>query len=148
MADNHPPADKHEALRAVLAAHKLGILATIRKDGRPQLSTVMYHYDPATNLIRVSVTAGRAKTRNVVRDPRAVMHVRGANDWEYAVADGAVTLSPVTETPGDAGSDELVDLYRAISGEHPDWDEYRRVMAQEHRQVLKLSVDHLYGMAR
>ncbi|OYO21874.1 PPOX class F420-dependent enzyme [Enemella dayhoffiae] len=133
-------------LTKILAENKLGVLATIRRDGRPQLSNVMYAYDAERRLILVSVTADRAKTRNVLRDPRAVIQVQGGSPWQYAVADGAVTLSPVTEEPGDAAGEELVELYRTLSGEHEDWDAYRADMIAQRRQVLRLSVDHLYGI--
>ncbi|NNG19202.1 PPOX class F420-dependent oxidoreductase [Naumannella sp. ID2617S] len=133
-------------LTKILAENKLGVLATIRRDGRPQLSNVMYAYDADRRLILVSVTADRAKTRNVQRDPRAVIQVQGGSPWQYAVADGAVTLSAVTEEPGDAAGEELVELYRTLSGEHEDWDAYRADMIAQRRQVLRLRVDHLYGI--
>lgn len=139
------PADS--TLRDLLAARRLGVLATIRRDGRPQLSTVTYAYDRAAELIRVSITADRAKTRNLRRDPRAVLQASSDEGWSYVVADGAATLSAVAAAPDDAAVDELVALYRSLSGEHPDWDEYRAAMVHDQRLVLRLSVDRVYGTA-
>lgn len=134
------------ALEAVLAGRSLGILATTRRNGRPQLSTVMYHYSPENRLARVSVTAGRAKTKNLQRDPRAALHVTGDTAWQYVVADADAELTPPTDGQ-DATADALVDLYRSVAGEHPDWADFRAAMAREHRLVLRLHVTHLYGMA-
>lgn len=136
------------ALKDLLAARHLGVLATIRRDGRPQLSMITYFYDRDAELIRVSITADRAKTRNLRRDPRAVLQASSDDGWSYVVADGAASLSEVAAAPDDAAVDELVALYRSLSGEHPDWDEYRAAMVRDQRVVLRLSVDGVYGMAR
>ncbi|MBJ7288707.1 PPOX class F420-dependent oxidoreductase [Williamsia sp.] len=136
------------ALLDLITAHDQGVLATIRRDGRPQLSTVNYAYDEAARLLRVSITDGRAKTANLRRDPRAALHVSSPDGWSYAVADGAVELSAVAAAPDDDAVAELIDLYRAIGGEHDDWDDYRRAMIADRRLVLRLHVDHLYGQAR
>ncbi|GAA0213952.1 PPOX class F420-dependent oxidoreductase [Actinomadura nitritigenes] len=136
------------ALVKLLEERDLGVLATLKRDGRPQLSNVNYHFDAASRLIRVSITADRAKARNLRRDPRASLHVSAPDGWSYAVAEGTAELTAVAADPHDAAVEELVDVYRAIRGEHPDWDEYRRVMVQDGRLVLKLHVEHLYGMAR
>lgn len=132
--------------RALIAAGSLGTLTTIKRDGRPQLSQVSYAFDPDTLTLRVSVTDGRAKTRNLRRDPRASMLVLGDSRWSYAVGEGTATLGEVTTDPGDAASDALVDLYRTLAGEHPDWDEYRRAMIDERRLVLTIVLDHSYGI--
>jgi PPOX class probable F420-dependent enzyme len=135
-------------LKDLLASRHLGVLATIRRDGRPQLSMVTYLYDRDAEVVRVSITADRAKTRNLWRDPRAVLQASSDDSWSYVVADGAATLSEVAAAPDDAAVDELVALYRSLSGEHPDWDEYRAAMVADKRLVLRLSVDNVYGMAR
>ncbi|MEU6751413.1 PPOX class F420-dependent oxidoreductase [Spirillospora sp. NPDC046719] len=136
------------ALVKLLQERDLGVLATLKRDGRPQLSNVNYHFDADSRLIRVSITADRAKARNLRRDPRASLHVSAPDGWSYAVAEGTAELTAVAADPHDAAVEELVDVYRAIRGEHPDWDEYRRVMVQDGRLVVKLHVEHLYGMAR
>ncbi len=122
-----------------------GVLVTLKSDGRPQLSNVNHTYDPGTRLIRVSVTADRAKTRNLMRDPRASYHVTSEDFWHWTVAEGIADLTPVAADPHDATVEELVDVYRAIAGEHPDWDEYRAAMVHDRRLVLRLPVDRLYG---
>ena len=60
-----------DKLLAVISGNSLGVLATIKRDGRPQLSNVSYHFDPREMVVRVSITEPRAKTRNLRRDPRA-----------------------------------------------------------------------------
>jgi PPOX class probable F420-dependent enzyme len=135
-----------DALLSLLASRHQGVLATLKGDGRPQLSNVVYAYDESARLIRVSVTDDLAKTRNLRRDPRASLHVTTEKFWPYVVAEGGAELSPVATHPGDPTVDELVELYRAIKGEHPDWDEYRAAMAAERRLVLRLSVDRVYGI--
>jgi PPOX class probable F420-dependent enzyme len=121
-------------------------LATIKKDGRPQLSVVSYASDQAERLIRVSLTDGRAKTRNLRRDPRATVMVH-PETYKYAVFDGDAELTPVAQSEDDATVDELVELYRAARGmEHPDWDEYRAAMVADKRLVLRIRVTHAYGM--
>lgn len=123
---------------------KLGVLVTLRQDGRPQLSNVMYAV--TDGVARISVTSGRAKTANLRRDPRASLYVGREDGWAYLVLDGEAELSDVAADPGDAVVDELVELYRALEGEHPDWDEYRRAMVEDRRLVVRLDPARGYGM--
>ncbi|TYK42725.1 PPOX class F420-dependent oxidoreductase [Actinomadura decatromicini] len=136
------------ALAKLVAGQDLGVLATLKRDGRPQLSNVNYHFDEGRRLIRISITANRAKARNLARDPRASLHVSTPDGGSYAVAEGTAELSAVAADPGDAAVEELVEVYRDIRGDHPDWDEYRRVMVEDGRLVVRLHVERLYGMAR
>jgi PPOX class probable F420-dependent enzyme len=132
-------------LESLLSSQNAGVLVTLKRDGRPQLSNVNHCYDAQRKLIRVSVTADRAKTRNLARDPRASYHVTSPDFWTWVVADGTAVLTPVARDPHDATVDELVEVYRAIGGEHPDWDEYRAAMVDDGRLVMRLHVEHLYG---
>jgi|SRR6478672_5416354 len=134
-----------DALLASLAAGHRGVLATIRGDARPQLSNVVHTLDPASKLIRISTTHDRVKTRNLNRDPRATYYAPGSDFWTFAVADTTADLSPVAQTADEAVVNELVEVYRAITGEHPDWDEYRAVMVEEKRLVIRLQVVSIYG---
>lgn len=133
-------------LRTTVEGSTLCTLATIRRDGRPQLSQVAYVYDRARDLLRVSVTDSRAKTRNLRRDPRGTVLVHGDGRWQYAVAEVRAEVLPVTTDPGDASAEELVDIYRTLAGEHPDWDEFREAMISERRLPLHLHVERLYGL--
>ncbi|MEU8297954.1 PPOX class F420-dependent oxidoreductase [Micromonospora sp. NPDC048909] len=133
------------ALFDLIAGRWLGVLATIKRDGRPQLSTVVYSFDRESGLIRVSVTDDRAKTANLRRDPRASFHVSSEDGWAYAVAEGRAELTPVAADPGDDTVEELVGIYRSVQGEHPDWDDFRRAMVAERRLVLRLHVERTYG---
>jgi|SRR5689334_3785073 len=122
----------------------LGVLVTLKRDGRPQLSNITYVYDGER--IRISLTDDRAKTKNLRRDPRASVYVDGPNGRSYVVLEGKAELSPVAADPYDAVVEELVDYYRKGSGEHPDWDEYRAVMVQDKRLMFSMTVEHAYGM--
>lgn len=135
-----------DKLLAVITGNSLGILATIKRDGRPQLSNVTYHFDPRTLSIDVSVTEPRAKTRNLRRDPRASILVSSEDGWSYAVAEGDAALSPPAAAPDDDTVESLIALYRKVAGEHPDWDEYRQAMVLDRRVLLRLPISHLYGM--
>lgn len=138
-------AELDPALSDLLTKHNEGVLATIRRNGRPQLSVVTYTYDPGTRDIRVSITDGRAKTANLRRDPRASFQVTNSRGWGYVVAEGRAELSAVAERPDDATVEQLIDVYRTIRGQHPDWDDYRTAMVRERRIVLTVHVDRLYG---
>lgn len=133
-----------QALGFVRERHQ-GVLATQRRDGRPQLSNVAYVVG-ADGVILVSVTETRAKTKNVQRDPRASLHVAQSDFWAYAVLDCDVALTPVAADPHDATVDALVGYYRSVMGEHGDWDDYRRAMVADRRLLLLLTPTHAYGM--
>ena len=135
-----------DKLLALIADNSLGVLATIKGDGRPQLSNVTYHFDPRALSIEVSVTEPRAKTRNLRRDPRASLLVSSEDGWSYAVAEGDAVLSAAAAAPDDETVESLITLYRNVAGEHPDWDDYRQAMVIERRVLLRLPVSHLYGM--
>jgi PPOX class probable F420-dependent enzyme len=122
-----------------------GVLVTQRRDGRPQLSNIIYTVDDG-GLIRVSITADRAKAKNLARDPRASLHVTREDFWAYVVLDADVELSAVVQAPEDAAAEELVTLYRALMGEHPDWDDYRQALVRDKRLVARLTPTHAYGM--
>jgi len=135
-----------DKLLAVIADNTLGVLATIKRDGRPQLSNVTYHFDPRALVIEVSIAEARAKTRNLRRDPRASLMVSSDDGWSYAVAEGDAVLSPPAAVPDDETVEGLVALYRNVAGEHPDWDEYREAMVIDRRVLLRLPISHVYGI--
>ncbi|MEW2623978.1 PPOX class F420-dependent oxidoreductase [Streptomyces sp. NPDC048106] len=137
-----------DALLPLLSEGHGGVLVTLRRDGRPQLSNVSHAYDPDERIIRVSVTDDRAKTRNLRRDPRASYHVTSDDRWAYAVAEGMAELSPVAQDPHDETVEELIRLYRAVLGEHPDWDDYRAAMVRDRRLVVRLHVARVYGIPK
>ena len=132
------------ALDFVRDRHR-GVLTTLKRDGRPQLSNIAYAVGD-DGRIRISVTDDRAKTNNLRRDPRASLHVARDDFYAYAVIEADVELMPVTTSPDDATSDALVEYYRGVAGEHDDWDDYRRAMIDEGRLVLVLTPTHAYGM--
>jgi PPOX class probable F420-dependent enzyme len=130
----------------LIAGQRQGVLVTLRKDGRPQLSNVNYAWYPEEQTIRVSTTDDRAKTGNMRRDPRVSFHVTSGDFWSYVVVDGHAELSEVARDPHDAAVEELVDLYRAVQGDHPEWDDYRSAMVRDRRLVLRLRAERAYGM--
>ncbi|TQF01675.1 PPOX class F420-dependent oxidoreductase [Kitasatospora acidiphila] len=132
-------------MRELFASGKRGVLVTIKRDGRPQMSNVFYVYDQEQGLIRVSVTADRAKAKNAARDPRVSLHVASPDFFTWAVAEGTAELTPVAQAPDDDTVAQLVDYYRAGVGEHPDWAEFRAAMVEERRQLLTLRVERFYG---
>jgi PPOX class probable F420-dependent enzyme len=125
--------------------HPRVVLVTLKRDGRPQLSNVASAVGD-DGIVRISITADRAKAKNLARDPRASVHATREDFYAYVVIDGDAELSAVAEAPDDPAVDELVDLYRQISGEHPDWDDYRRAMVADRRLVVRLRPTHAYGM--
>ncbi|WP_380164371.1 PPOX class F420-dependent oxidoreductase [Jannaschia sp. R86511] len=124
--------------------HRRSVLITLKRDGRPQSSNVMHVVQDGRFV--VSVTDDRAKTRNARRDPRVSLHVSAPDFWSYVVIEGEATTTPVARATDDATVEALVDYYRHAAGEHPDWDEYRRVMVRERRLLLSLTPSHAYGM--
>lgn len=137
----------HEGLE-LARQRKQGVLVTRRASGRPQLSNIVYHLDESDGpVVRISVTDTRAKTRNLRRDPVASLYVPGDSFWSYVVLDGTAELSPVASVPDDATVEELVELYRAVGGEHPDWTEYRETMVSDRRLVARIRPTHAYGIA-
>ncbi|MEU6670382.1 PPOX class F420-dependent oxidoreductase [Streptomyces sp. NPDC046727] len=131
--------------RALLAESRLGVLATLKADGRPQLSPVMPYYDRDANVIYVSTNDGTAKTANLHRDPRATLEVTGPDGMTWATAEGIARLTGPGTDPYGPEAEALVEYYRIAAGEHPDWDEYRSVMVSDRRVLITMSVDHVYG---
>lgn len=137
--------DKSFDLRQLIADSRIGVLATIKANGMPQLSPVTPWYDRAADTIYVSITANRAKAANLRRDPRAAIEVTSPDGWSWATAEGPVTLIGPGDDPNGPEVQALVDYYRAAAGDHPDWAEYRRVMVDDRRVLMALKVAHVYG---
>ena len=125
--------------------HRKSVLVTLKRDGRPQLSNVM-HALGDDGVVRVSITADRAKYRNLQREPWAALHVSREDFFAYVVLECDVELSPIASSPDDATVEELVAVYRSVAGEHQDWDEYRRAMVTDRRVVIRLMPRRAYGM--
>ena len=122
-----------------------GVLTTIKRDGRPQLSNIVYGVFP-DGTIRISATATRAKAANLRRDPRASLYVGSEDFRAYAVIEADASVTPTAADPHDATVETLIDVYRAVAGEHDDWDAYRRAMVADQRLVLVLTPRRAYGM--
>jgi PPOX class probable F420-dependent enzyme len=124
--------DIADAVDVVRQQHH-AVLATTRADGSPQMSPVGVTADDDDRLL-ISSRATAYKTRNLRRDPRAwVCVLPDAFYGRWIQVEGEVEI---VELP-DA-MELLIDYYRRISGEHPDWDEYRQAMVAEQRVMLLL----------
>lgn len=124
-----------------------GVLITLRGDGRAQSSDVVYAV--IDGAICISLTDSRAKTRNMRRDPRVVFHITDPGSWSYASIDAEADLSAVASATDDPVVDDLMRVYRAVTGsEHDDWDEFRAAMVDEGRLVARLHPRSVTGQIR
>jgi PPOX class probable F420-dependent enzyme len=124
-----------ERAREFLAAHHRAVLATTRADGRPQLSPVTagVHDD---GRVLVSTRQPAMKTKNLERDPHASLCVFTDQFFgEWIQAEGTAEVIRLPEA-----MDLLVDYYRRVSGEHPDWDDYRDAMTRDQRVILAITL--------
>jgi PPOX class probable F420-dependent enzyme len=122
-----------ELLDFVRPRHRL-LLATVRRDGRPQISPVTGGVDDQGRIV-VSTYPSRAKARNAERDPRVSVLVL-SDDWDgpWVQVDGDAEVLHMPEA-----ADGLVDYYRCIAGEHPDWDEYREAMRTQGKSLVRVT---------
>ncbi|MER5832195.1 PPOX class F420-dependent oxidoreductase [Streptomyces sp. NPDC002130] len=134
------------ALSDLLGAQQFGTLATVKRSGHPHLTTMVYSWDAASRTVRFSTTADRVKVKHLRREPRAALHVQGADVWSFAVAEGEAEVSEVTAVPGDPVGRELLAMIPA-GAEPEDEDAFLRQLVDERRVVIRLRVDRLYGTA-
>ena len=127
--------EREELLDFVRTRHHL-VLVTHRADGSPQLSPVTGGVD-AEGRIVVSTYPDRAKATNLRRDPRASVLVL-SDEWNgaWVQVDGT---AEVLDMPSQEAEDGLVEYFRCISGEHPDWDEYRAAMRQQGKSLVRVT---------
>jgi len=124
-----------EHAREFMRANHRAVLATTRSDGQPQLSPVTVGVDDAGRAT-ISTRETAIKTKNLVRDPHAslcVMNDGFFGDWIQAEGTAEIVRLP-------EAMDLLVDYYRTISGEHPDWDEYRAAMVRDQRVIIAITL--------
>ncbi len=135
-------AEDLQRARDFLAAHHRAVLITRRQDGSPQSSPVTAGVDAEGRAV-VSSRRMLAKVRNLRRDPRTSLCVV-TDAWfgPWLQADG---LAEIVELPG--ALEPLVDVYRRIRGEHPDWAEYREAMVREERVVIRITLERASGPA-
>ena len=116
--------------------HHRGVLATFRRDGRPQLSPVSPGVDDAGR-IEVSTRAPSMKVANIRRDPRVSMCLLNPGfygDWVQVEGTADIQSLPDALEP-------LVDYYRRLSGEHPDWEDYRAAMVRDRRVLVRFEIE-------
>jgi PPOX class probable F420-dependent enzyme len=123
--------------REFLRHNHRAVLLTHRRDGSAQMSPVACGVDSLGRAV-VSTRQAAMKARNLARDPRASICVFGEGFFgPWIQLDGTAEIIPLPQA-----MDGLVEYYRAVAGEHPDWDEYRRAMEDERRVLLAVTIDH------
>ncbi|AVT32750.1 PPOX class F420-dependent oxidoreductase [Plantactinospora sp. BC1] len=127
--------DRAELLEFLRPRHR-AVLMTTRPDGRPQSSPVTCGVDPEGRIV-VSTYPERAKATNARRDPRVSLCVL-SEDWNgpWVHVDGTAEVLDLPEA-----LEPLVEYFRCISGEHPDWDEYREAMRRQGKSLIRVTVD-------
>lgn len=126
----------HESVLDFVRANPRGVLATYRRDGQAQLSPVTAGVD-AEGRVVISTREGAMKTLNLTRNPRAglcVFSERFFGEWHNLEGNVEIVHLPDAMEP-------LVDYYRRVSGEHPDWEEYRAAMVRDRRVLVRITVD-------
>lgn len=120
------------------------VLITIRADGRPQSSDISYSLD--AGVFAISVTHDRAKSANMRRDNRVVLHLTDRASWSYLSFDGTVEMTSPALDPNDATTNALVQYYERVAGEpHSDWAEYRAAMVAEGRVLVSFTPTSAVG---
>ena len=132
-----------ENLWQIVAGARNGILATISEDGTPQLSNIYYLSDPSTRLVRFSTTTVRIKGHNLLRDPRAALHVPArtsstSRSWQ----DLPLWRSP--ESPTDHAVEKLFEIHAGL-GAASNRDGFGEKMLADHRMAVELHVERIYG---
>ena len=127
--------DRDQLLDFVRPRHRMTLM-TLRRDGRPQVSPVTGGVDAEGRLV-VSTYPERAKAANLRRDPRATVLVH-SDEWNgpYVQVDGT---AEVLDMPTPEAEDALVEYFRCISGEHPDWEEYRQAMRRQGKSLIRIT---------
>jgi PPOX class probable F420-dependent enzyme len=124
--------DLDEAREFVRGNHR-AVLSTLRRDGAPQLSPITVGVESSGDII-VSTRETAVKVKNVRRDPRVWLCVLNDGFFgQFVQIEGTATIVELPEA-----MDGLVDYYRSISGEHPDWDDYRAAMVRDQRVLLRI----------
>jgi PPOX class probable F420-dependent enzyme len=125
-----------EHARAYVRENHHAVMATMRRDGRPQLSPVVCAVDHE-GLVVVSTRETAYKAKNLARDPRVSLCVFPDGFYgEWVQVEGTATVVPLPDA-----LDGLVDYYRQVAGEHPDWDDYRNAMQREHRVLVRITLE-------
>ncbi|KAB2347916.1 TIGR03618 family F420-dependent PPOX class oxidoreductase [Actinomadura rudentiformis] len=135
-----------EEIDAILTRGQFGVLATVKRSGHPHLASMVYTWDAAARMIRISSAEGRIKVRHLERDPRAVLHVQGDTVLSYAVAEGQAEVSEVSTVAGDATSRELLAMTGGFA-DPADEAAFLEQVAKDRRVVLRLRVERVYGTA-
>jgi PPOX class probable F420-dependent enzyme len=127
--------ERDELLEFVRPRHRV-TLVTTRKDGRPQVSPVSAGVDDEGRVV-ISTYPTRAKVANLRREPQCTLLVH-SDDWDgpYVQVDGTAEVIDLPEAV-----EPLVDYYRSIAGEHPDWDEYREAMRKQGKSLIRVTIE-------
>ena len=125
-----------DAARQFLTDHSRSVLATARRDGRPQMSPVVHAVDDGGRVM-ISTREPAYKVTNLRRDPHVSLCALPDGFFgEWAQIDGTAEIVSLPEA-----MDLLVELYRKVAGEHPDWDEYRQAMVSEQRCIIRITIE-------
>ena len=132
-------------IRDFISNNDKAVLSTFRRSGQAQLSIVVVgaHDDGAA----FTTTEDRAKLLNLRRDPRCSLLVSQDSWWGFVVLEGTARILAADNTDAEELRQAFRDVYRSISGEHPDWDEYDRAMVEDRRAVVIVVPEQIYGTA-
>ncbi|MFC6881322.1 MULTISPECIES: PPOX class F420-dependent oxidoreductase [Actinomadura] len=140
-----PRALGEEEAGRILSDRRFGVLATLKRDGRPHMASMVFAWDPDERIIRIPSVADRIKVRHLLRDPRATFQVEGETVLSYAIAEGEAEVSEATAEPGDAVGRELLRLFGIT--DPADEAEFFERMVRDRRVVIRLRVSRVYGTA-
>lgn len=133
-----------QVLSDLLARRSFGTLATIRRNGAPHLTTMIYRWDASERIARFFTTADRVKVAHIRANPHAALHVPGPDVWSFAVAEGTAEVSEVTRQAGDKIGQEIWAIVpQQMRPENREV--FFRSLVEERRVVIRLTVDRLYG---
>jgi PPOX class probable F420-dependent enzyme len=121
--------------RAFIRSHHRGVLATVRGDGRPQMTAVSVALDEEGRPA-ISTREAAYKVRNIRRDPHVSLFVVSEDFWQWVQVDGTASVLSLPDA-----MEPLVAYYRAVGGEHPDWDDYRTAMTRQGKSLLRVTIE-------
>ncbi|MFN8035947.1 MAG: PPOX class F420-dependent oxidoreductase [Acidimicrobiia bacterium] len=125
-----------DAAREFVRSHHRAVMLTTRADGRPQLSPVACAVDADGNVV-VSTRETAMKAKNLRRNPAVSLCVFADEFYgPWIQVDGTATVVPLPDA-----MEPLVDYYRQVSGEHPDWDDYRAAMTRDRRVIVRIALE-------